>query len=548
MNRRRFLEAGGLAAATALGARAFSKAFSGVLAPPADSQRARLTVLWGDRLGKISRHLYGHFAEHLGGCVYDGMWVGEGSPVANIHGLRKDTIDALKRIRAPMIRWPGGCFADTYHWRDGIGPRQKRPKTWNIWWGRDESNVFGTDEFLAYCKLSGADAHICLNVGSGTVEEAMQLLEYCNGNQPTTVVQLRGANGHPDPYNVRFWSVGNENWGCGGNFDAADYAREYARFATYLRQMTSGKGVEFIACGEFGGDWNQRLFETLLARPGSHGRLDNVNHLSVHHYFRNGPAVKFTNDEYYGLLASVSVLEEQIRQTIDLISHYTRPGGKPIGISLDEWGVWHPNEGTGKRALFQPNTLRDALLAAVVFNSLNHFGCAVTIGNIAQTFNVLQCMAFTDGQKFVLTPTYDVFDLYQPHMEAIALKVAVDSPTFSGKGLTNAFGPPTGEITRDRLSASASLRESEKKVCLTLVNQHLSEPLETEIHLAGLEGEGVRGGSLRELTSANVRDENTFDAPRAVGPPTEKQVAYKGNKFVHAVPPHCVQTLLLDVA
>ncbi len=548
MNRRRFLEAGCLAAATALGSRHFSKAFPAIPAARPQSQRARLTVLWGDRVGKISRHVYGNFAEHLGGCIYDAMWVGTDSAVPNVDGLRKDTIEALKRIQAPMIRWPGGCFADAYHWRDGIGPREKRPKTWNIWWGRDESNAFGTDEFLQYCKLSGTEPHICFNVGSGTVQEAMEWLEYCNSDQGTAMAQLRSAHGHPEPYNVRYWSVGNENWGCGGNFDPEDYAREYARFVTFLGRMARGTGVEFIACGDFRGDWNQKFFETLLERLGARGRIRGVNHLSVHHYFRGGPAVKFTDEEYYNLLASVGVLEERIKKTIGVINHYTSSEDPPIGISLDEWGVWHPSEGTGARALFQSNTLRDALLAAVVFNSLNQLGSAVSIANIAQTFNVLQCLAFTEGEKFVLTPTYDVFDLYQPHMEATALKVVVDSPTYAAKARTEAFGPPDREITRDCLSASASLRESEKKVCVTLVNQHLTEPLETEIHLAGLEGQGVRGGSLRELTSANVRDENTFEAPRAVGPPTQKQVSFEGNRFVHVIPAHCIQTLLLEVA
>jgi alpha-N-arabinofuranosidase len=250
------------------------------------------------------------------------------------------------------------------------------------------------------------------------------------------------------------------------------------------------------------------------------------------------------------LLAGVVVLEAHIRKTIGLINYYTTPGGPNIGIALDEWGVWHPDAGTGARALLQSNTLRDALLAAVVLNSLNQFGSAISMANIAQTFNVLQSMAFTRGPALVLTPTYYAFDLYQPHMEAMGLKVAIDSPTFKAKSPREWFTPGSGdaETTRDELSASASLREREKRVCITMVNQHLTEPLEVEILLAGLDGSAARGGSLRELTSVNVRDENTFEKPRVVGPPVGRQVSYKGNRFVHVIPAHSVHALLLDVA
>jgi len=558
MNRRKFLHKSSLAALGAVALETGSNVLAGLPAPRPESKRARLNVIWGDRVGKINRNIYGHFAEHLGSCIYDAMWVGEGSTIPNDGGLRKDTIDALKRIKAPMIRWPGGCFADQYHWRDGIGPRAKRPRTWNIWWGRDESNAFGTDEFLKYCQLSGAAPYLCANVGSGTPTEALEWLEYCNGKESTSVTSLRAANGHPEPYNVRYWSVGNENWGCGGNFDAEDYAREYARYVTYLSRFAERGTVEFIACGDFRGDWNQKFFETLLKRPGARGQIRGVDHLSVHHYFRGGlgQATQFTDDEYYRALAGVSVLEARIEETIGLIQHYTSPQNR-IGIALDEWGIWHPVPGTGAQGLWQSNTLRDALLAAATFNSLNSYGEAVSMANIAQTFNVLQCIAFTQGSKFALTPTYHVFDLYQPHMDAIALKTVVDSPTYTSQMATNI--PPQflamalsqlrgrNEITRPYLSASASLNEAQKQICLTLVNQHLTEPLEVEVQISGLESPGVRGGTLRELTSGNVRDENTLDKPDVVRPSPQKQPPLQGSKFTHVVLPHAVHTLVLQV-
>ncbi len=555
MNRRQFMEKSSLAA---LGAAAMTTAMPAIPMPRPDSKRARLSVLWGDRVGKINRNVYGHFAEHLGACIYDAMWVGEGSSIPNDGGLRKDTIDALKRIKAPMIRWPGGCFADQYHWRDGVGPRSKRPRTWNIWWGRDESNQFGTDEFLKYCKLSGSDPFICLNMGSGTPTEALEWLMYCNGKESTTATSLRAENGHPEPYNVRYWAVGNETWGCGGNYDGETYAREYARYVTYLARYAERGSVEFIACGDFRTDWNRHFFETLLRRPFARGRIQNVHHLSVHHYFRDaiGTATEFTDEEYYRTLAGVGVLEGRIEETIGIIRHYIGVGDK-IGIALDEWGIWHPVPRTGATGLLQQSTLRDALLAAIVFNSLNSYGEAVSMANIAQTFNVLQCIAYTQGAKFALTPTYHVFDLYQPHMDAMALRTVVDSPTYVSKFsldvpaqfLARVQDVTRGrtELTRSYLSASASLNESQKQLCITLVNQHLTEPLEVEIEIPGLASSAVRTGTVRELTSGNVRDENTLDKPEAVRPSGPKQLSVSGNKFTQNVPPHAVQALVLQL-
>jgi alpha-L-arabinofuranosidase len=547
MNRRRFLQSGSLAAMGALATR--PEATSGAAIPPArsDSGRAHLTVVASESLGTISRNIYGQFTEHLGSCIYDAMWVGPVSSIPNHNGLRSDTIDAFKRIQAPIVRWPGGCFADTYHWRDGIGLRDKRPKTWNIFWDRDESNHFGTDEFLEYCRLSGASPYICLNVGSGTVREALGWLEYCNGHQPTTIVQMRAANGHRAPWNVRYWSVGNENWGCGGRFDAVDYGRHYARFVNYLGRAARRSKVEFVACGDFRGDWNQKFFETLLQRPGAR-RVEGVQHLSVHHYFHDGPAVKFSDQDYYTLLAAVDELEGMLRKTIGVIDKYTQPGGPTIGISLDEWGVWHHTENTGNQALMQPNTLRDALLAAVVLNSLNNFGNRISIACIAQAFNVLQCMAFTRGSQMVLTPTYHAFDNFQPHMDATALRTLVDSPTFSVKQPAAGTQGHEREITRPYLSASVSHNESTGELSLTLVNQHLTEALEVEIQITGSEFSGALAGTRRQLTSANVRDENTFNQPNVVKVSPGKPISVKGNSFVHQLAPHLLETLVLRKA
>ena len=384
-------------------------------------------------------------------------------------------------------------------------------------------------------------------MGSGTVREALGWLEYCNGDQKTTITEMRAANGHAAPYNVRYWSVGNENWGCGGRFDAVDYARHYARFVNYLGRAARHSKVEFVACGDFRGDWNQKFFETLLQRPGAR-RVEGVQHLSVHHYFHDGPAVKFSDQDYYSLLAAVAELEGLLRKTIGVIDNYTEPSGPTIGISLDEWGVWHHTENTGNQALMQPNTLRDALVAAVVLNSLNNFGKRISIACIAQAFNVLQCMAFTRGKEMVLTPTYYVFDLYQPHMDAMALRTLVDSSSFNIKEPET--GPPgrESEFKRPYLSASVSRKESTGELCLTLVNQHLTEPLEVGIHITGSEYSGGLSGTLRQLTSGNVRDQNTFSQPNVVKPGPQKTLSVQGNQFVHQLAPHSVETLVLRKA
>jgi alpha-N-arabinofuranosidase len=545
MNRRRFLQSGSMAAMGALASSATAAPSGGLPAAQSNSGRARLTVVPNETLGTISRNVYGQFTEHLGSCVYGAMWVGPDSPIPNHNGLRSDTIEAFKRIHAPIIRWPGGCFADTYHWRDGIGPREKRPRTWNIFWDRDESNEFGTDEFMEYCRLCGASPYVCLNVGSGTVREALGWLEYCNGDQKTTISQMRAANGHAAPYNVKYWSVGNENWGCGGRFDAEEYGRRYARFVNYLGTAARRANVEFVACGDMRDGWNQTFFETLLRRPGAR-RVEGVNHLSVHHYFFNRePAVNFNEQQYYNLLAAVDELEALLRKTIGIIDNYTEGVGPTIGIALDEWGVWHRTENTGNQALLQPNTVRDALVAAVVLNSLNNFGDRITIGCIAQAFNVLQCMAFTRGGQIVLTPTFYVFDLYQPHMDAMALRTLVDSASFSVK--MPQPGPPgfqrEREIHRPYLSASASLKESQ--LCLTLVNQHMTEPLEVEIQITGSEFSGSLTGTQRQLTSKDARDQNTFEEPNVVKASQEKTLSVRGNQFVRQLAPHSVETLIL---
>ena len=480
---------------------------------------AKLIVRLEDRQATISPMIYGHFAEHLGRCIYEGFWVGEGSAIPNTRGIRNDTVEAMRKLRAPVVRWPGGCFADDYHWRDGIGPREARPRRLNIWWHDGESNHFGTHEFLDLCRQIETEPYICLNVGSGTPEEASAWVEYANCAKPTSRAAERAANGQPDPFAVKYWGVGNENWGCGGHFSPDDYAREYRRFATYLRGRSSTP-IELIACGHTSPDWNRKFLETL-------GNLGMIDHLSIHHYYNSGHAVEFSDTEYYNLFPRALQLDAQIRDAATAIALYNKTGRK-IGVIVDEWGVWHP-EARGDSGLYQRNTLRDALAAAAVFDVFNRHADVLTMANIAQTINVLQCVAQTEGDKMWLTPTYHAFDLYQGHMGKSGLRLDLDGvPTIEARA---GDGKP---VQQPVISASASLDPTGREAVLTFQNLHLTEACDCEIRLKGGKAAKV---AARILTAKSVRDHNGPDAPNKVRPKSFS-IAAKGSTLRATVPPH----------
>jgi alpha-N-arabinofuranosidase len=480
---------------------------------------AKLTVRLEDKLATISPMLYGHFAEHLGRCIYEGFWVGEDSPIPNTRGIRNDTVAAMRKLRAPVIRWPGGCFADDYHWRDGIGPRDARPRRMNIWWHAEESNQFGTHELIDLCRQIDAAPYICLNVGSGTPEEAAAWVEYCNCAGNTERSALRACNGGSDPFSVRFWGVGNENWGCGGHFAPDDYAREYRRFATYLRGRSSSP-IELIACGHTTPDWNRKFLETL-------GNLHWMDHLSIHRYYNCGHAVEFTDTEYYNLYPRALQVEADIAEAATAIRLYNRTGRR-IGVIVDEWGVWHP-EARGDSGLYQRNTLRDALVAAAVFDVFNRHADVVTMANIAQTLNVLQCVAQTEGDKMWLTPTYHAFDLYKEHMGNDSVRVELDEV-----GTVEARAGDGRPVQQPTVSASASLDPTGREAILTLQNLHLTEPCECGIRLKGGKVEKV---TAKILTARDVRANNGPDAPNKVRPKSFG-IAAKGSVLRTTLPPH----------
>ena len=498
-------------------------------------KKSKLTVKLDEVIGVINPNVFGHFAEHLGRCIYPGIWVGESSKIPNIEGLRRDVVEALRAINPPVIRWPGGCFADAYHWRDGVGPRDRRPRRPSLWWGGVDSNEFGTDEFIRFCRSVGAEPYICLNVGSGSPEEALSWLEYCNYAGDSSYARLRAENGHPEPYKVKYWGVGNENWGCGGCFDPIYYAWEYRRFATYLKR--ADPSIQLIACGHTSRDWNLKFMETMR------NFIYLIDYLSIHYYFSNpqryGGDIDFTDEQYLNLLFDVQKLEHQIQQAIFAVDFFSE-GRKDIGIAIDEWGVWHP-QATVESGLYQQNTLRDAILGATVLNLFIKYSSKVRMANLAQTVNVLQSLCLTKGDETILTPTYHVFHMYQPHMGNLALKVEAESPVIKE--------PPKRGGDRklkplNALDASASITQDKQHLIITLVNQSLDEDFDVEINLAG-NGE-VYKGDLTVLNAGNIRAYNDFNIQENVKAKKEK-LKVKGKSFTCRAEKHSVSRLILKL-
>src|SRR4051812_47683520 len=351
---------------------------------------SRVTVHLDEPIAVIQPALYGHFAEHLGACVDEGLWVGEASPIPNIGGLRADIIDALRRIRVPVLRWPGGCFADDYHWEDGVGPRKDRPRRVNAWWGCDvESNAFGTHEFLQLCRHLRCEPFLAGNVGSGSPRELRDWVEYCNFPGDSALARRRGQNGSPLPFGVRYWGVGNEAWGCGGNFTPEDYAAEYRRFSTYLRDF-GGAELFLIACGPDGNnvDWTRRLLAKLA---GADRRFNcRVHGLGAHYYCGTaGPsATEFGTAEWYELLGKAAGVERLILDQRAAMDEFDPD--RRVGLIIDEWGTWHfPTPGRNPLHLWQQNTLRDALVAAITLDTFHRHADKIVMANVAQAVNVL---------------------------------------------------------------------------------------------------------------------------------------------------------------
>jgi alpha-N-arabinofuranosidase len=495
---------------------------------------ATIEVLLTEPIAAIDPNLYGHFIEHLGACIYDGIWVGEGSRIPNTGGVRDDVVAALGRLKPPIVRWPGGCFADDYHWQDGVGPAEGRPRRLNIHWGETvEANAFGTHEFIRFCRAIDAEPYLCGNVGSGTPRELRDWVEYCNFPGGTTLSDRRAANGAPEPFGVRHWGVGNESWGCGGHFTPEAYATEYRRFSTFLRDL-GGTELSLIACGANGNDldWTRRFFTQL--RDWRRGRLHGYG---THYYCRTaGTATEYTDDQWYQLLQQAGLMEPLIVQQRGLMDAFDPE--RKVGLIIDEWGTWHPaTPGRNPRFLWQQNTLRDALVAALTLDIFNRHADKVAMANIAQTINVLQALLLTDGDRLLATPTYHVYDLYRPHQGARSVRALFDAPevTFRHDGAERRlFG----------LAGSASTRDD--TLTLTVVNPRIGEPVEAAIHLRG-DATAARARATT-LTHPDIHAHNTFDAPDTVTLAGPQTLPISGGSFRYVFAPQSVTRLAVTLA
>jgi len=472
---------------------------------PANS--ATITIQADAPQHKISRHLYGHFAEHLGRCIYEGIWVGPDSSIPNTRGIRNDVVAALRKLKIPNLRWPGGCFADEYHWRDGIGPREKRPRRINTHWGGvTEPNSFGTHEFLDLCEQLECEPYISGNVGSGTVREMAEWIEYITLPEGSSLADERRANGREKPWKIRFWGVGNENWGCGGHMTPEYYINEFRRYATYCRNFGDNK-LYRIACGSNGNDyrWTDVVMEKRAANL--------MQGLSLHYYTtvweHKGSATHFEQTEWFRTLSLASKLDELLTKHSALMDKHDPQ--KRVGLVLDEWGTWfdvEPNTNPG--FLYQQNTMRDALVAGLSLNILHRHADRVSMANIAQVVNVLQSVILTEKEKMVLTPTYHVLEMFKVHHDAKYLASEVQSPKYEVKG-----------EEMPQVNASASIDEK-GKVHLSLCNLHHEQGAAVRCLLKGMKAEKVSG---RVLTTPQINTFNTFDAPERA-----KHVDFDGAK------------------
>ncbi|MDR1897129.1 MAG: alpha-N-arabinofuranosidase [Prevotellaceae bacterium] len=454
----------------------------------AQSKETIITIHPEQAKDTISKHLYGQFAEHLGACIYGGLWVGEDAAKPNTNGYRNDVLKALKELQIPNLRWPGGCFADEYHWMDGIGARSQRPKMVNNnWGGVVENNSFGTHEFLNLCEILGCEPYISGNVGSGTVEELAKWVEYMTSDGDSPMANLRRQNGREKPWKVKYLGVGNESWGCGGDMLPEYYADLYRRYAVYCRNF-DGNRLFKIASGA--SDYDYNWTEILMKKIGN-----KMNALSLHYYTvktwdgSKGSATDFSAEDYYWTLDKCLEIEEVIQKHIAIMDKYDPD--KRIGLMVDEWGTWWDVEpGTNPGFLFQQNTMRDAMVAGLTLNVFHKYADRIQMSNIAQIVNVLQSMILTKEDKMILTPTYFVFKMYQVHQDALYLPL---------------------EMTGENVSASASQKEG--KIHISLINTDLESEQRIKIFLPGLKVNQVSG---QMLTSKAISDHNTFENPDRV--------------------------------
>jgi alpha-N-arabinofuranosidase len=471
----------------------------------------------------ISRHIYGHFAEHLGRCIYDGFYVGENNEeIPNLDGVRTDIIEALKKMKIPNLRWPGGCFADTYHWKDGIGPKDKRPSMLNIWWGNiTEDNSFGTNEFLNMCELLETEPYLSANVGSGTSQELADWIQYTNHpNGSSPMAKLREENGRATPWKVKYWGVGNEAWGCGGNMTPEYYSDLYRRFATFTTNWNNSDRLVRIASGASSTDynWTEVLMKNI---PKNLIEAIAIHHYSVIDWGNKGPATGFDELTYFKTMEKALMMEELIEKHTTIMDKYDP--NKKVDLFVDEWGAWYDVEpGTNGAFLYQQNTMRDAMLAATTLNTFNNHADRVKMANIAQAVNVLQAVILTKGAEMILTPTYHVMEMFTVHHDAELIPIDFDNVSYRH-----------GDEALPALSVSAS-RNSNSKLNLTIANIDSKKANEISLDLTGMDVKNLVG---RILTSDNLSDHNTFENKNKIQAKVFSDFQLKDDLLELSVPP-----------
>lgn len=573
-SRRTFLKTSTLAA-SALALRGSGALASNIV--QSTQADAHIELLPAEPIGTISPEIYSHFIEHLGGVIYDGVYVGEKSKIANTAGIRNSFLDMMRAIKAPVLRWPGGCFADSYDWHDGIGPRDKRPARAGFW-DQQDSNQYGLHDFMRTCKLIGCKPYLAANLRTQPARDFYQEIEYANapsGNLPSNSAApampnaqalLRAANGDKEPFNVDLWGVGNESWGCGGNMTPEEYAAEYRRFTAWTPSYSKNP-LRFVAVGPNGDDtdWTTRLFKALHANPESRKLWG----LSIHYYtsgsptkFAAGDALKFSADEHYDLLTRGSLMDKVITD------HWLAMGNTPaddrakadptahrVKLVVDEWGAWY-GKGTELAPgynLSQQSTMRDALLTGITFDIFQRHADKVAVAAVAQSINCIHSLMLAQGDQFTLTPTFHVFQMYLPHQGAQSIRAEFTAPS-----LNNPLGNTPSQVggnsyigqlppvkTLAGLSGSASISPTNPKlVTLTVVNPSLDRPLTTEVSLRGA---SIAFATGTVLVSNDIHDHNTFANPNAVKPTPATLKAPTAGRLFHTFPAASITTLQITL-
>ena len=505
---------------------------------------AKYLINYLEQKSKINKEIYGNFTEHLGRCIYDGIWVGKDSAIPNVNGVRKDIIDAFKEIKLPVLRWPGGCFADQYHWKDGIGPMEQRKRIVNKTWGDAvEDNSFGTHEFMDMCEEIGCDAYIAGNLATGSIQEMLDWIEYITGDGDSEMANLRRKNGREKPWKLTWFGIGNEVWGCGGEMMPDYYVNQYRQAYHFLSQkgfMTSGS-LKFIASGPGGDDyeWTDKVTDSLTTQTYCMSQIKSeplMDGLSFHHYVYGGDgyfnlrrAREFDERQWYDIIRKAAEAEELIIRHDTVMTRHDPE--KKVGLMIDEWGAWYGSEeGTNPAFLFQQNTMCDAVIAAVYLNIFNKHSDRIKLATIAQAVNVLQSVVLTEGEKMVLTPTYHVFELFKKHQDATLLGSYIESREIGVEGakVNNLF--------------ESSSTDADGNVTATICNTSIDNPEQIEATLFGAEIESVKARILAQDAHAC----NTFEEPENVAIKVF-DVIYSGSKIDFEIPAGSVVELSIRV-